>query len=669
MKNILTLLWLIPMVVCAQKSYPIENMNLEAKPGDNFMEYATGQWIKNHPLKGNEYENGAFRGCRDSVTARMNKILTELLVLPQKPGSIGDQVSILYKQYSDTAHRNELGIAPIQEELQAIRQAQTKEELQAAMAKLSRRGAGTSLFVWSINTDLLHADSNIVFTSKYDYVLPTYYFRSHKRKIRNIRQAYETYMRQLFEATGLDASTAETRMKRTIGIERQLIKAEDLTWWQFLKSKDFKNMVHKHTRAELEKKYSEIAWAKIFETSDGPMDVRVVDVRSPKALKIANRVLQKSELEELKDWAEYRLLRYRGPFLSQDLRRQYRTFIGQLQGKTNDQEQWKTNTEFLSVYLEMPMGQLYSERFFAPEHKVRIQKIIENITDAFRQRLEQNTWMTDETKQMALTKLRNIVWEVAYPDKWDSTEGLNISKQNTLCENLAQLQEFQWNQRVQQRLNQPVDRHHWTTGPQTVNGFYNPTENRVTLFAGILQPPFFDPSADEAINYGAIGTVIAHELTHGYDPNGCQFDSVGNVHDWWTRKDKHAFSRRTKVLRRHFDNLKQGKEKVDGARTLAENVADNGGLNIALEAMRRAGINDTINGQSAEQRFFLSYARMWARNCKPDYLWYVVHNDTHAPSETRVNGALPHIDAWYDAFGINHGDSLYLSKGKRAAIW
>ncbi len=327
------------------------------------------------------------------------------------------------------------------------------------------------------------------------------------------------------------------------------------------------------------------------------------------------------------------------------------------------------NTAFLSQQMKIPMGQLYCERYFSKEDKARVEVMVNNITEAFRQRLINNPWMTEKTRQKALQKLDNIVSLVAYPEEWDSMEGLHLSMNNTLCENIARLQEYKWNQKIRQRLNRPVDRNHWDDAPQEVNAYHVVNMNRITTLSDLLQPPFFDPSPHPALNYAPIATVIAHELTHGFDPIGCQFDSIGNVRNWWTSKDKHIYTHRTKAMRKHFGRLKCGGEKVNGYNTLRENVADNGGLNIALEAMHRAGINDTINGQTADQRFFLGYARLWARNCRPQYLWYLINHAPHAPAEIRVNGALPHIDAWYKAFGIGPGDSLYLAPKQRVHIW
>lgn len=669
MKHLLLLLCLIPAWATAQSAYPVENMHPDVKPGDNFMQYAAGGWIESHPLKEDERYNGAFKTCEDSITARINNILRDLLISPQEPGSIGEYVSIMFKQFCDTAQRNDLGIIPLKKDLQAIRQASTTDELQAVMARLDRKGAHTSFFLWGVRPDHLHADQNIVGTGAYECRIAPDFFHKNNRKSKEIRKAYQRFGQKLFEFAGYSPAVAEARMKLTYDLEKKLTKSHYYSFLELFQKHDVQHSVHIMSRQELQKEYTEINWDKMFETSDGKMEVQTVDVSSPRALNIACKLLKESNLEELKCWAEFCLLWSYRPLLSQDLRRAHKEFVASQFGNVADPEQWKMNTDYISSILGMQIGQLYCERYVTPEHKKRIQVMTQNICEAFRHRIEQNPWMSDKTKQEALHKLDNIVCEVAYPDQWNSTEGLLISKDNSLYENYTRLYEYEWTQHVKRNLNRPVDRHEWGNQPQTVNAFCRPYTNSIFILAGILQSPIFDPDADEAINYGAIGTVIAHELTHGYDPIGCQFDSIGNVRNWWTSKDKHAYNRRTKVLRKYFGHLKLGKEKVNGYKTLRENVADNGGLNIALEAMRRAGIHDTIDGQTAEQRFFLGYARLWARVVKSQFLWYLIHQDSHAPSETRINGALPHIDAWYDAFGISPSDSLYLPKDKRAEIW
>lgn len=670
MKNLILLLGLIPTLLCAQGAYPVENMRKKVKPGDNFLQYAAGAWLEANPLRADQRSNGAFVNCEDSVTKHISQIITDLLINRQKPGSTGEKLSIIYKQYSDTAQRNELGLTPLQADLRAIEQAKDKEELQAVMRRLDLRCGGTSLFNCGIFPDYLHADSNIVVIKAYSsYLHPSYYYRP-KRRIRVIREAYKHYLCQLLEAAGHEPSTAEARMKLAFDIEKELTKATFLPLTDLWRSEDIEHSAHKMSREELERKYKEIAWDQIFRTSTGEMDVRQVDVRDQLAPKFACKVLKESDLAELKCWAEVQLLKNFAPILTQDLRRKFRIFSAAQIGQTAESDQWKVNANFLSNNFKKQMGQLYCEQYFKPEYKERVQVIAENICKAFRQRIEKNTWMTAETKQRALNKLDNIVWEIGYPEEWESLEKVNITKQNSLYENMANFGDFNNNFAIDKKLNKPVDRHDWgNRTPQEVNAFNQWGTNSIIIPAGILQAPFFDPSADEAINYGAIGVVIAHELTHGYDPLGCQVDSIGNAKNWWVRKDKRAYNRRTKVLRKYFGNLKCAGQKVNGYHTLNENVADNGGLHIALEAMKMAGISNTIDGQTAEQRFFLGYARLWAQRCNLKYLEYLIEFDEHSPHEVRVNGALPHIDEWYEAFGITPADSLYLPKEKRAEIW
>ena len=339
-------------------------------------------------------------------------------------------------------------------------------------------------------------------------------FRKNNKSFKKIRQAYKLFGTQLYEYAGYSPAVAEARMKLTYDLEKELTKAHYKTFRELFQSEDVQHSVHIMSRKDLEKKYKEINWDMMFETSEGKMEVKEVDVSSPRALKIACKLLKESDLEELKCWAEFCLLWNYRPLFSQDLRRSYRAFTTSLIGNAAEPLQWKINSDFISHILGMPVGQLYCERYVSPQTKERIQVMTQNICEAFRHRIEQNPWMSEKTKQEALRKLDNIVCEIAYPDQWNSTEGLKISKDNSLYENYAQLQEYNWTQEIKRKLNQPVDRHHWEDNPQLTNAVNTRFSNSIYIFSGILQPPFFDPDADEAINYGAIGVVIAHELTH-----------------------------------------------------------------------------------------------------------------------------------------------------------
>ena len=656
----------LPVTLSGQAlPYPTENMKPEVKPGNDFLKYAAGNWIDNHPLRDDQFRNGAFIDCSDSVTARLNRILTDLIVRPQEPNSVSEKMRTIYLQHSDTAQRNEDGIKSLEADLMAIRKAKSTLELQQVMSRLDRTGAPTSLVSWFIGPDLLEAENNIVITYLPNTVMTSNYYNYNTKKNRVVRKAYFTFGVQLFKALGYSEEQAEFRMGLAYFIEEQLAKSYKNKY----NRGDFKDEVHKMSLAELCTKYPNISWKDLFSSASGPLDVRTIDVRKKKAISIADHLLRTYNLAHFKAYAELHLAWSRLPYLTQSMRRDMQAFQASMQGEKAEDPQWRISANMLSETMEMPMGQLYCNNYFTAESRDRVLKIAEEIRQAFRQRLEQNTWMSPETKQEALKKLDQMHFLVGYPNQWSDYSQLDVNPQKSLVENIATINEFNYEEEIRKQLNLPVDIYDWGVSPQTVNAFYNATRNIIVLPAAILQPPFFDPQADEAINYGAIGTVIGHELTHGFDRNGCQFDGKGNVHNWWTKKDLRAFKKRTLLMIKYFNKLPINGHKVNGYQTLNENIADNGGIHIALQAMKLAGIKDTISGQTAEQRFFLSYARLWARQVRPDFLAYLVNVDTHAPNVLRVNKALPHIDEWYEAFGITPADSLYVPEEKRAKIW
>ncbi|MCR5394289.1 MAG: M13 family metallopeptidase [Bacteroidales bacterium] len=668
MKKILLPLILLCLPLCTWgqgKGYSTQNMMPEVKPGDNFVKYATGNWTATHPLRDDQHRNGAFVDCQDSVNARLGRILTDLLTQRQEPNSIGDKLRTVYQQYSDTAQRNADGIRPLQPYLQEIRQAKSVAELQQVMARLDQIGVNASLVNWAIGPDMAQADSNIVMTTWPGLLIHSNYHFGRSKKTRAVRQAFMDYGRSVFETIGYTPQEAGRRAQKAYDIEHALANA----YRQMFASSEYKDLIHKISPQQLRTDYPAILWTTLFSSGNGPMDVRIVNVTNKKSLRIANRLLQEGDLEALKSHTELRLLYAFAPYMTQTMRRQRLDFEYSMIGKKADEPLKTLSAMTLSQILNMPMGKLYCDRFFTAESRERMRRIAEQIRQTFRERLEHNTWMTPTTRQAALHKLDQMQFLVGYPDQWPDFNQLDIRRNKSLVDNIASIKQFDLDESVKQGLNRKVDPNYWTNPPQTVNAFYSPSKNIMVLPAGILQPPFFDPEADEAINYGAIGVVIGHELTHGYDRSGSQFDSKGNVHNWWKRADRRAFKRRTRVLARHFNHQRVHGKKVNGWQTLNENIADNGGLNIAMQAMQQAGVNRTIGGFNAQQLFLLSYARMYARNNRMAFLEFLLKNDPHAPNETRVNGALPHIDAWYEAFDIQPSDSLYLPADKRARIW
>jgi putative endopeptidase len=346
-----------------------------------------------------------------------------------------------------------------------------------------------------------------------------------------------------------------------------------------------------------------------------------------------------------------------------------------MSGQAQDDPMWKRATNLVNNILGDAIGQLYCEKYFPESSKKRMLTLVGNLQKALGQRIDEAAWMSEATKAEAKDKLSNFTVKIGYPDKWKDYSKMNVSDELSLYENLANISEFFWIDRLEQKVNKPVDKSEWFMSPQTINAYYNPTTNEICFPAGILQPPFFDANADDAINYGAIGVVIGHEMSHGFDDQGCQFDKTGNQRNWWTAEDKANFDKRTKILEDHFSTIEIVNGRcVNGKMTLGENIGDNGGLNISLRAMHNAMADGTAammkdDKFTADQRFFLAYARIWASNNREQYMDMLLNIDVHSPNVARVNGALPHIDAWYDAFNVKKSDKLYIPKKKRARVW
>ena len=385
------------------------------------------------------------------------------------------------------------------------------------------------------------------------------------------------------------------------------------------------------------------------------------------------KIYAETSLDDLKAYAEARVASSGTGTLSDDFRAVAFKFSSVLSGVSQDRPRWKRSVGAVSGVLGQAIGKLYVEKYFPESSKQRVLTMVHNLQAALAERIDAATWMSAATKAMAKDKLQNFIIKIGYPDKWRDYSSLVIDDSLSLYENMRRVSAYMTKDYIERKVNKPVNKAEWLMTPQTINAYYNPTTNEICFPAAILQPPFFDAEADDAVNYGGIGAVIGHEMSHGFDDQGCQFDKTGNQHNWWTAADKANFDKRTKVLEDYFGNVEiLPGVKVNGKQTLGENIGDNGGLNIALQAlqnqMKKAPLGDK-DGFTPEQRFFLNWARVWASNASPQIIDYLVKSDVHSPNEARVNNALPHIDAWYKAFGVKKGDKLFIPKNKRAHVW
>lgn len=647
----------------------LNNLDRSVRPGDDFYHFAAGGWLKSHPLDAEHSDNGAFTDLYELNQKRIQNIILQYAGSPQKQGSLEQKIGSLYNLMMDSTRLNREGWTPIKPTLKKIADIRNKKEYQLVTAALDRNGENTMMFGIGIGADLRNADWNIVSLSQGGLGLGTRdYYLSDDAQNKHVLEAYKAYLKKLFMMTGSDEATAEKKMQAVLAIETRIARAS----YDRVKLRDIDANYHKLSYTQLVTDYPGIDWGNVFLKSGFPAFDDVV-VGQPEPIHEVEKILEETSLDDLKTYAEARVISGASSQLSDDFRAEAFKFSSVLSGTKQDRPRWKRAVSLVSGTLGEAIGKLYVEKYFPESSKKRMLELVHNLQTALGQRIDEATWMGAETKAQAKDKLSNFIIKIGYPDKWKDYSGLQVNDSLSLYANLQNIARWETDDVIARRANKRVDKTEWGMTPQTINAYYNPTTNEICFPAAILQPPFFDPTADDAANYGAIGGVIGHEMSHGFDDQGSQFDKTGNQRNWWTAADKRNFDARTKVLADNFSAFEVlPGVKVNGKQTLGENIGDNGGLNIALRALENAmkqnplGVKD---GFTPEQRFFLAWGRVWASNMAPEYVKYLLTVDVHSPNMARVNGALPQIDAWYKAFSVKKGDKLFLPKNKRAHIW
>ena len=644
------------------------NMDLSVKPGDDFYRYAAGNWLANNPLDAEHTDNGAFTDLYEQNQKRIQDIIQEYASKSQQKGSLGQKIGSLYNLRMDSVRLNKEGFAPLKPTLQRIAAIRDRKEYQLVTAQLDYRGASTMMYGIGVGADLRDAANNLVQLGQGGLGLGVRdYYLNDDDQDKKVREAYKTYLRKLFQLVGYDESTALKKMEAVMAIETRIAKAS----YSQVELRDIDRNYHKMTYNQLVVDYPGIDWGNVFLVSGFPA-FKEICVAQPEPIHEVEKILAEVSLDDLKTYAEIKVISGAAGMLSDDFRATAFELSKTLSGVQQDRPRWKRAVSTVSSVLGEAIGKLYVEKYFPESSKKRMLELVGNLQTALSQRISEVTWMGAETKAQAKDKLENFIVKIGYPDKWKDYAGLQVDDSLSLYENMGNISEFFTKDEIARKVNKPVDKTEWSMTPQTINAYYDPTTNEICFPAAILQPPFFDPSADDAMNYGAIGGVIGHEMSHGFDDQGSQFDKTGNQHDWWTSADKKNFEARTKILVSHFDGIELAGKHVNGQLTLGENIGDNGGLNIAFRALQNARKTSKLgnkDGFTPEQRFFLAWARVWASNARPEYLQYIMTVDSHSPNEARVNGALPMVDAWYDAFKVKKGDKLFVDKKKRAHIW
>ena len=670
--------FLLGLLLCATGAFAqgnlssgidLKNLDTSVKPGDDFYHYAAGGWLKSHPLDAEHVQNGAFTDLYEQSQKRIQDIILGFASKPQKQGTLGQKIGSLYNFLMDSVRLNREGWRPIKPTLDKIAAIKNRKEYQLVCAQLDRNGESTMMFGIGAGADQKDSEWNLVAVGQGGLGLGERdYYLSDDAQNKRVLEAYKQYLKKLFTLTGADEATAEKKTQAVIAIETEIAKAS----YDKVKQRDIDANYHKMTYTQLISDFPGIDWGNVFLASGFPA-FDYVDVGQPEPIHAVEKILAETPLDDLKTYAQAKVISGATSKLSDDFRKASFELRKAMVGSKQDQPRWKRAVAVVSDRLGEAIGKMYVERYFPESSKKRMLELVRNLQTALAQRIDEATWMGDATKAQAKDKLSNFIVKIGYPDKWKNYDGLQVNDSLSLYENLCNISRWATDDYIAKRVNKKVDKTLWQMTPQTINAYYDPSTNEICFPAAILQPPFFDPNADDAVNYGAIGGVIGHEMSHGFDDQGSQFDKYGNQRNWWTAQDKKNFDARTKVLADWFSSFDVLPGiKVNGKQTLGENIGDNGGLNISFRALQNSMKEHPLavkDGFTPEQRFFLAWGRVWASNMTDEVVKYLLTVDVHSPNYARVNAALPMIDAWYKAFNVKKGDKMFVPKNKRAHVW
>lgn len=670
--------FLLGLLLCATGAFAqgnfssgidLKNLDTSVKPGDDFYHYAAGGWLKSHPLDAEHVQNGAFTDLYEQSQKRIQDIILDFASKPQKQGTLGQKIGSLYNLLMDSVRLNREGWRPIKPTLDKIAAIKNRKEYQLVCAQLDRNGESTMMFGIGAGADQKDSEWNLVAVGQGGLGLGERdYYLSDDAQNKRVLEAYKQYLKKLFTLTGADEATAEKKTQAVIAIDTEIAKAS----YDKVKQRDIDANYHKMTYTQLISDFPGIDWGNVFLASGFPA-FDYVDVGQPEPIHAVEKILAETPLDDLKTYAEAKVISGATSKLSDDFRKASFELRKAMVGSKQDQPRWKRAVAVVSDRLGEAIGKMYVERYFPESSKKRMLELVRNLQTALAQRIDEATWMGDATKAQAKDKLSNFIVKIGYPDKWKNYDGLQVNDSLSLYENLCNISRWATDDYIAKRVNKKVDKTLWQMTPQTINAYYDPSTNEICFPAAILQPPFFDPNADDAVNYGAIGGVIGHEMSHGFDDQGSQFDKYGNQRNWWTAQDKKNFDARTKVLADWFSSFEVlPGMKVNGKQTLGENIGDNGGLNISFRALQNSMKEHPLavkDGFTPEQRFFLAWGRVWASNMTDEVVKYLLTVDVHSPNYARVNAALPMIDAWYKAFNVKKGDKMFVPKNKRAHVW
>jgi putative endopeptidase len=645
----------------------VANLDTTVSPKVDFYQYACGGWMKNNPLTGEYARFGSFDKLAENNKKQLKGLIEELAAKPASKGTVEQKIGDVYNMAMDSTKLNSDGFKPIQTDLKKISGIKNVADIQKIIPELFLSGLDPYFSVF-VAADPMNSSLEMVQTYQSGISLGQRdYYLENDAHTKDIRDKYKAHVVKMFELVGFTPADAQKNMEAVMTIETRLAKAS----YDKVKLRDPHANYNKMTVADLQKLVPEIKWNEYFNAL-GLKNIKDISVSQKESLVEVGKIIATEPIASQIAYLQWKLIDQSASYLSDPIYAQNFDFYGKtLSGKKEQSPRWKRAVGTVDGVLGEAVGQMYVKKYFPAEAKERMLKLVHNLQETLGERIKALSWMGDSTKVKAIEKLKSYIIKIGYPDKWRDYTDLNITK-DTYYANIQRAEKFEHAYRFA-KAGKKVDKSEWQMTPQTVNAYYEPSTNEICFPAGILQYPFFDMKADDAFNYGAIGVVIGHEMTHGFDDQGRQYDKDGNLKDWWTAQDGKKFDARSKVMSNYFDSIFVAPGvHGNGKFTLGENIADHGGLQISYQAFKKATAGEPLSkkdGFTPEQRFFLAYANVWAGNVRPEEILKRTKSDPHALGKWRVDGALPQIQAWYDAFGIKEGDPMFVPVAKRVSIW
>lgn len=647
------------------------NFDLAAAPETDFYQYATGGWQERNPLKPEYARYGAFDMIGENNQIRINDLFKEMSKQTAERGTVEQKISDLYKMGLDSVRLNREGAAPIAAGVAELLALDDRSQLTRAIARLHASTANP-FFSVGVQADLMNSDMNALYAGQSGLTMGNrdYYLDAENE---HIRTAYKEYLAKIFTLAGMPEAEVPQAVEDVMKVETALAEK----FWSNVELRNLQAQYNPMSKADFEKTYDAIDWAEYYRTT-GLGDFETIIVTQPSSLAAANEILKTMPVEALRHYLAAQYIDGATSYLSDDFYAASFDLYGRVMSGTQEPKpRWKRAMAVPNGSLGEAVGEIYVAKYFPEKDKARMVEMVKNLQKALSQHIANLDWMSDETKAKAQEKLSTFTVKIGYPDKWKDYSTLEIDPAKSYWENIVAVNKWYIADNLS-KLGKPVDKEEWHMSPQTVNAYYSPLSNEICFPAAILQPPFYNPDADDAVNYGAIGVVIGHEMTHGFDDQGRQFDKDGNMNNWWTDADAEAFKKKTDILVKQFDAIevlpaRDGQPAVyaNGALCLGENIADQGGLRVAYTALHNAldtsGVAP-IDGFTPEQRFYLGYATLWAQNIRDEEIARLTKEDVHSLGKWRVNATLRNIQEFYDAFGID-GGAMFMPVEERVIIW